>query len=80
MIYELESENLTKLGGRMGTESTSTNWVRYFSSIDKAKKAAEKDYKKNGGEDVIKWSKSRYGSSSQDLLFVQYSIQPIKVE
>ncbi len=45
-VYELESENLEGLGGPMGTESTSTNWRRFFTSADAAQTAAITDYRK----------------------------------
>lgn len=45
-IYKLISENLTNLGGPMGSEYTYNNFVKYFDSIKKAKEYAEKDYGK----------------------------------
>jgi hypothetical protein len=83
MLFVLESENLTGLGGPMGSEHTSCNWARYYKTMDKAKLAAKKDYKKecNGKpEEEIKWSKGKNNCSSQDLRFVMYHISSMKVE
>ena len=78
-IYALESENLTGLGGRMGTEHTTTNWIKYFSSIDFAKKYAEKHYK-IWNKEPIKWKKDGKEIISGDLGFVMYIITEIKLE
>lgn len=82
-IFKLISENLTGLGGPMGTERTWNNWVKYFSDFEKAKLFAEKDYNKNKHEratNSIVWKKERDKTSSQDLGFVMYHISKIKVE
>ena len=50
IVYELESENLTELGGPMGTERTLTNGRKLFQSAQSAKKYAEGDYKT-----VLQW-------------------------
>jgi len=75
VVYALESENISGLGGPMGTEQTRTNWTRYFSCIAKAKAAAKEDYERHGRDTRIEWSKSGKGFSSQDLCFVQYHIR-----
>jgi len=85
MTYELESENLTGLGGPMGTEKTWSNWRKFFTSIAKAKKYAEEDYRKQSKKkenEVVDmgWVKERNRIRSQDLLFVMYNITEIKVE
>jgi hypothetical protein len=82
-IYELESEDLTGLGGPMGSEQTSTNWRRFFKGIKRAKKVAEDDYKENSEPDTrekIRWSTSGEGLTTGDLRFVMYNIRRIKVE
>ena len=53
-MFNLTSENLTNLGGRMGTEFTFPNWSLYFHSIAAAKAHAEKDYGKK-----IDWERSK---------------------
>ena len=73
-MYELESENLTGLGGPMGSESISTNFRRYFKSLASAKKFAEKDY---GGK--IPWHTGRGDKiHSGDLGHVMYHIRLIR--
>ena len=71
-IYQLTSENLTGLGGPMGSEHTSTNWQRFFRSIASAKRIAAKDYKKEGGEEKIEWVRDGKEIRSQDLNWVMY--------
>ena len=72
-MYSLTSENLTHLGGPMGSEYTTTNWRKYFETLEEAKEYAEKDY---NGKEKIKWSGSNK-IHSQDLLFVMYQIEEI---
>ena len=83
-MFELESENLTQLGGRMGTETTSTNFRRFYNSIALAKKAAEKDY----GQPIT-WDRKKGPTCnlkpidltcSGDLGHVMYHIKKVKVE
>ena len=79
-FYELESENLSGLGGAMGTEKTTINWTKLFRSEKKAKLYAEKDYEKqrNSEEtpDPIVWTENEDGSfSTQDLSFVMYHVR-----
>jgi hypothetical protein len=45
-VYSLTSEDLSNLGGPMGCEHTSTNFIKYFKDVEKAKKYAFKDYMK----------------------------------
>jgi len=76
IVYKLRSENLTNLGGRMGTEYTFDNWSKLFNNIADAKKHAEKDYGK-----PIEWKENSNGNvSSGDLSYVMYIIEPTKVE
>lgn len=75
-MYKLVSENLSNLGGPMGTEYTFDNWERFFFNIPDAKLAAEKDY-----GDKIDWIKeSDSYVRSDDLGYVMYHIKEIKVE
>lgn len=74
-MFELESENLTGLGGMMGTEHTWTNFRKFYSSAELAKEAAEKDL----GE-KIEWFKTKNGFRSGDLGHVMYHIKEVKVE
>lgn len=67
--YELVNEDLTNLGGPMGTEYTVTRWRRYFDSAKKAKAAAVKDH-----EAAIEWHKMGHGYRSNDLGHTMYYI------
>ena len=81
-IFALESTDLTHLGGCMGSEYTTTNYVKYFKSIKKAKKFAEKEYDKYS-DDKIKWhidDEDQDITTSGDLSFVEYQISEIKTE
>lgn len=79
-MYSLMSENLSGLGGPMGSEHTTTNWVKYFFTKGNAKVYAERDYKENGGTEDIKWVRTNNGIRTQDLGFVMYHIDEIVVE
>jgi len=70
IVYKLVSENLTQLGGRMGTERTSTNFTKIFSTVDGAKKYAEKDY-----GNKIEWKDRKEYITSGDLRYVMYEIR-----
>lgn len=75
-IYQLKSENLSGLGGPMGTEHTTINWVKPFDSLESAKAYAENDY---SGNEIVSWKKSGKGWSSQDLSYVMYYIEEVKL-
>jgi len=74
-MFELRSENLTGLGGRMGSEHTWTNFRKFYSTAELAIEAAEKDY-----GNKIKWYKNKNGFRSPDLRYVMYHIKEVKVE
>ena len=61
-MFVLISENLTNLGGPMGSETTFENFRLYFNDPDKARKYAEKDY----GDEII-WKFGRKRTTSGDL-------------
>ena len=74
IVYEAVSENLTNLGGPMGTKSTSTNWTKLFSDPDDAKEYAMKDYEKQtrGQREPIMhkdWIKTKEGWRTEDLSY-----------
>lgn len=74
-IYSLTAEDLTNLGGPMGTEYTETMWIKYFTSKEKAKKYAEKHFKGS-----LKWIKNEDGGvRTPDMGWVMYYINLIKV-
>ena len=73
-MYQLISENLTNLGGPMGSEYTYDNYRKSFLKLSNAKKYAEKEY---GSE--IEWiEKKNGGLRSPDLSYVMYHIEEIK--
>jgi hypothetical protein len=81
-MFELESENLTGLGGPMGSERAETNWRKFFKTVRAAKDAAEKDY---GRE--IEWDKRKGPTRnlkpidltcSGDLGHVMYHIKRVR--
>ena len=74
-LYRLVSENLTHLGGAMGTEYTTDNFCKYFKSLANAKAFAEKDYGKK-----LKWLKEKGRIRTEDLHHVMYHIYPVKTE
>jgi len=69
IVFKLTVENLSGLGGRMGTESTSIDKVKLFSTVNGAKKYAEKDY-----GDKIEWKDRKKYITSGDLRYVMYEI------
>jgi hypothetical protein len=74
-VYELIYEDLTHLGGPMGTEYTTEQSLGLFygdNAIQKAKAAAQKNY--HGDEKII-WS----GFKTQDLGYVMYHIKLRKI-
>lgn len=73
-VFKLRSEDLTNVGGRMGTGFTTTHWSKLFSTVTKAKKYAEKDYGKS-----LKWTKIEKGFQTEDLGYVMYHITKEKI-
>jgi len=84
VIYMAVSENLTGLGGPMGSERTIINWQKHFHIISTAKRYCEQNYKeKTKGEKYIEklqWYNDGDGFQTQDLGFVRYIIKVIKVK
>jgi hypothetical protein len=88
-MYVLVSENLTELGGAMGTERTYENWRRHFKQLDSAKTAAQKDWDKqatgkvlaeHGLSKELDWIKEGSGCRTADLHWVMYHIKKLRVE
>jgi hypothetical protein len=87
-VYVLISENLTGLGGPMGTEETWENWRRHFKRIESAKAAAQKDWEKSSAKaqgdpgipKTLTWIKDGSGLRTEDLHWVMYHIRKIRVE
>lgn len=75
-VFQLTSENLSNLGGPMGTERTYINWTRHFTNKRSAIAAAEKDY---GGP--INWIEAdAFKTRSPDLGHVMYHVRLLTVE
>ena len=76
-IYMLTSEDLSHLGGPMGSEYTTTNYVKPFEDLEAAQEYAEKEYKRG----KITWTKDKKKAKwcSGDLAFVMYNIEEVKV-
>lgn len=83
-MYELIKENLSGLGGPMGSEHTSIDWKKHFETAEDAMEYAENDSTDFlGNANEVTWrSRDRYKTvlSSQDLLSHMYHIQEIEVE
>jgi len=76
-MWMLISENLTGLGGPMGTETTSINFRKFFKHKENAVKFAQEDY----SHGTIKWREcGREKYTSGDLGFVMYVIKKIETE
>lgn len=73
-IFKLVSENLTGLGGPMGTERTWENWSKLFHDIEVAKAHAVIDYGK-----AINWQTEKNRTHSGDLGYVMYTITEVEV-
>ena len=73
--WTLEAEDLSHLGGPMGTEYTTTMFVRNFGTLEEAKTYAIRHYK-----GPIKWLRERSAWTSGDLLWVEYTITPLRFE
>jgi hypothetical protein len=77
-VFQLESENLSHLGGPMGSEYTTTNFTKPFGSLVAAKEYAEKDYRKQAGKNgnEIKWVRENSTHvRTEDMGFVMYHIR-----
>lgn len=83
-MYKLISENLTGLGGPMGTERTWSNYTKYFKTVKAAKEFAEKDFDsfevRNGRYRKLVWHKDRDYYRTDDMGYVMYYIKKVKVE
>ena len=75
LVYELISENLTGLGGPMGSEKVFNNFSKIFSFIGNCKAEAEKDYGTK-----INWKNFEDRITSGDLGHVMYIIKEKYIE
>src|SRR6476661_1147529 len=80
-FVELVVEDLTRLGGPMGTETTSEILRKAFPNTEAAKEWAEKDHKKRDNREPIRWVRSgKNGWCSGDLLSHMYTTEVRKIE
>lgn len=83
-MYKAVAEDLTNLGGPMGTEYTTTIFRKYFKSRKRAKEYCEKHYRKHTrgtNLKMFKWLKKEDGDvESGDLRFVSYGVYKVKTE
>lgn len=81
-MYRVVSENLTGLGGSMGTERTWNNWSKYFKTLKSAKEYALNDYRaeRKDPSATLEWMRSGSGIRTKDLGFVMYYISKIKTQ
>jgi hypothetical protein len=63
-VYNLECEDASHLGGPMGTEYTTTLWVKPFASMQAAKKYAVKYAKRGKDEPPPDWKKRSWDAGA----------------
>lgn len=76
-MYRLTRENLTHLGGPMGTEYTTTDWTKYFHVFNKALAFAQKD---NNNESLGWCVAGKRKWRSQDCGSHMYHITEVQTE
>ncbi len=77
-MFILIAEDLTGLGGPMGSEATFTIFRKHFRKIENAKATAQLHYNK---EEPLVWKGDDHnGWLTRDLGHVMYEIRLIKVE
>jgi hypothetical protein len=82
-IYEVVAENLQNVGGPMGSDTSAPDYFReFFLSVEKAKARCRKHYTTPGRNNAIQMRWVRRGKvlETDDLLWVMYSIEPIKIQ
>lgn len=83
-VYRLLAENLTSVGGPMGSDTYELPYFdEFYYSIEAAKKRAETHYSTeygNGPRVKIKWKREKGGLTSGDLHFVEYTITQIVIK
>lgn len=73
-LWKVLKEDLTHLGGPMGTEYTTTIWEKYFATRPEAMAAIEKDAKKEKVREMPDLKKGTYW----DCAWVGYGISQIQ--
>lgn len=83
VVYETIAEDLTHLGGPMGSEYTTRNSLGLFNSLNKAKNRANYHYNNETGHirtEILKWREYYDHSATQDLGFIQYHVYEREVK
>lgn len=79
-IWKLVGEDLTRLGGPMGTDRTETVVEEYFECLTDAQSFANAHYNRRKKEkSTIKWERQNGGFTSGDLNWIMYDITPLKI-
>lgn len=78
-IYEAEAEDLTHLGGPMGTEYTTGYYLGLFGSEALAKGAAQKHWTGNKQKGTLKWLKEGKSWRTEDLGWIMYHVKVRKI-
>lgn len=82
-VHEAIAEDLSKLGGPMGTEITTECSLGLFEHPVSAKQACERHYNKgkgHGGKPLDKWRRTDQGESAPDLGWVMYHVRKREVK
>jgi len=78
MIYNVVAENTSTMGAPMGVTIHMSDYFNlYFDDIGAALARCQKHYGKKNG--VLKWKRDGKRWTTGDLLWVCYSITPIKI-
>lgn len=80
-VYTAIFEDLTHLGGPMGTEYTTEHTLGVFATIEGAKKACEKHYQQHTtrGARLRGWRKDKKSIRTDDLGWAMYHVRPTEV-
>lgn len=81
-VFDLIAEDLTHLGGPMGTEYTTESPIGLFGDAEEAKKVAQRHYEssRRRPEPPLKWLDAGNGFRTEDLGFVMYRIRVREVK
>ena len=78
-FVELICEDLSSVGGPMGSEHVTVIFRKAFSSVETAKEYAEKDHKKRDDRAPIVWKRDGNRIHSGDLLSHSYELTKRKI-
>jgi cytochrome oxidase Cu insertion factor (SCO1/SenC/PrrC family) len=78
-LYQLIYEDLTHLGGPMGSEYTTKSNFGFFTSVRKAQSKAENYHSQHSAEKIA-WRKDGDFWRSQDLGYAMFYVIEVRVE